>query len=103
MRLLTSACAYLCCCSDWDGGVEPIYFIVFKTVWCACVGLNSVLVGFCAATSDKTFAIIRRRFANPEATGDGMGSSFVASRNGRSLAETRFGVDQSPQIANRHL
>ena len=82
--------------------MDPHYFIAFKTVWCACVGLNSTYVGFCAATADKTFSIIRRRFAE-QPTGEGMGSSFVASRDGRSLAETRFGVDQSPNIQSRDL
>jgi hypothetical protein len=41
--------------AGWDGGMDPAYFVAFKSVWCIFVGLNSVFAGFMSATSDKAF------------------------------------------------
>jgi hypothetical protein len=82
-RLVAAALA----AADWDGGMAPGYFIAFKTIWCMGVGMNSVGVGFMSATSDKTFTIIRQRFAERPTT-----ASWSQSRNGRSLAETQYGA-----------
>jgi hypothetical protein len=77
------------------------YFVAFKAVWCIFVGLNSVFVGFMSATCDKTFAIVRQRFAEPSSPT----SSWRVSRNGRSMPETQFGevVVGTPNIASGDL
>lgn len=67
--------------------MKPGYFIAFKAVWCVFVGVHSVWAGFLSATCDKTFKIIRERFAEPAPEG-----SWRASRQGRSLPETQYGA-----------
>jgi hypothetical protein len=70
--------------------MKPSHFIAFKAVWCIFVGLTSVFVGFMSATCDQSFAILRQRFSERESAGS-QGSSWRASRNGRSLQQTQFG------------
>ena len=64
--------------------MKPSHFIAFKAVWCIFVGLNSVFAGFMSATCEQTFVILRRRFSEQESALS-QGSSWRASRNGRSM------------------
>ena len=81
--------------------MDPNTFIAFKSVWCVFVGLNSVFVGFMSATCDKTFTILRQRFAEQPSAA----SSWRVSRNGRSLPETQYGqaIIGTPNIASGDL
>jgi hypothetical protein len=81
--------------------MDPGYFVAFKAVWCIFVGINSVFVGFMSATCDKTFAILRQRFAEQSAPS----SSWRVSRNGRSMQETNLGqaIVGMPNIASGDL